>query len=160
MFCCQTKACHLILTLSLVLFSCSFLFYVTGGEKATDFDNSHLIIGTTSFDLIIADDEMERIKGLSGRESILANQVMLFVFPNIDFHGIWMKDMNFSIDIVWLDQNFRVSDLKQEISPETFPEVFKPKTKSRYVLEFPAETLKNLQINIGDEIKMPNFDLN
>ncbi len=40
-------------------------------------------------------------QGLSGRDSITTDG-MLFVMPTIDYHGFWMKDMKFDLDMVWI----------------------------------------------------------
>lgn len=94
----------------------------------------------------IADTETKRTQGLSGRESLRENEGMLFVFPEPDYHGFWMKDMQFPIDIVWLDENLRVISVTERIAPETFPEVFYPPKPIQFVLEVPAGVVsqKNL----------------
>ena len=33
---------------------------------------------------------------------------MLFIFETADFHGIWMKNCKFPIDILWLDEERKV----------------------------------------------------
>lgn len=40
-------------------------------------------------------------QGLSGRDAITTDG-MLFVMPTIDYHGFWMKDMRFDLDMVWI----------------------------------------------------------
>ncbi|NDE68348.1 DUF192 domain-containing protein, partial [bacterium] len=50
-------------------------------------------------------------------------------------YGFWMKDMLFSIDMIWLDENFKVITVAEDISPNSFPQVFYPAQPARYVLE-------------------------
>jgi uncharacterized membrane protein (UPF0127 family) len=57
-----------------------------------------------------------------------------------------MKDMNFAIDIVWIDENFRVVDVDKEVSPETFPQVLYPDQAVGYVLELPGGAVVRYQI--------------
>ncbi len=102
--------------------------------------------------LEIANSEEERIKGLSGRQDLPRDTGLLFTFDEAGFPGIWMKDMNFSIDILWLDENFKVVDILEEASPASFPEVFIPKEKSKYVLEVNAGFVKEKKIVIGDKL--------
>ena len=45
-----------------------------------------------------------------------------------------------SIDVVWLNENKKVIDKKEEIKPFTF--LIKPKTRAHYVIELPAEKAK------------------
>lgn len=137
-----------------------------------------VIIGDTAVIVEIADDVFERSRGLSGRESLPENQGMLFVFDNPDFHGIWMKEMFFPIDIVWIgtsnsdnfvqeDKNedvdtsnnlsknsetFYIIDVKKDAQPDSYPEVFYPKKSSLYVLEINSGFLDKHNIKIGDEV--------
>lgn len=106
-----------------------------------------------SINVILADTEEKRILGLSGRDSLAEDSVMLFIFSQSDFHGIWMKEMKFPIDIFWLDENFVVIDEKISVVPETYPKIFYPKVKARYVLEGNADFAKNMGIEIGSILK-------
>ena len=83
----------------------------------------------------VADTPSARVRGLSGRAALPANRGLLFDFKRDGRHGIWMKDMRFAIDIIWLDHDARVVDVKRGARPETFPEVYRPKRAARYVLE-------------------------
>jgi uncharacterized protein len=87
-------------------------------------------------------------KGLSGTDQLPVDQAMLFDLGGEDYHGFWMKDMRYSIDIIWLDANKKVVDIKRSASPDSYPESFRPKSKARYVLE----THINSAINIGESL--------
>lgn len=115
--------------------------------------NNILIIGETIFNLEIADSNEKRIKGLSYRYNLPKDSVLLFVFEKEDFHGIWMKNMYFPIDIVWLDKNKQVVHIEENIYPNTFPKVFMPTQKSLYVLEFNQGVIKEKNIKIGNSVK-------
>lgn len=86
----------------------------------------------------VADTPEERIKGLSGRESLDENAGLLFVYDQPGIYGIWMKDMKFPIDVVWLDENYRVVDIVYDIQPDSFPEVFEPSKPALYIFEVNA----------------------
>jgi len=101
----------------------------------------------------IVNNFKDRAKGLSGREYLEQRTGLLFVFDKKDFHGIWMKEMNFPIDIIWLDEEFRVTDIKSAATPDSYPEVFKPKTKSLYVLEVNSGEVFESEIKIGDKLE-------
>jgi len=96
--------------------------------------------------IVYRDEDLKR--GLSGREFLNDQEGMLFVFPYEDFHGIWMKNMLFPIDIIWI-QNGRVVDLKRDARPDTYPYVFMPKEKASHVLEVSAGFVKGHDILIG-----------
>ena len=45
----------------------------------------------------------EKIQGLSGRENLENNQGMLFLYEQAGQYSFWMKDMNFSLDIIYIN---------------------------------------------------------
>lgn len=117
--------------------------YIYGGK--------YLVIGESKLKIILADSEDKRIQGLSNRESIHEDQGMLFLFPEAGHHGIWMKDMKFSIDIIWLDEKFQVVDFIEDVRPESYPHIFKPKKPAKYVLETNSGFVKMNGVKIEDQ---------
>lgn len=97
----------------------------------------------------IADTEEKREKGLSTHHMLSPDAGMLFVFPEENTYGIWMKDMSFPIDIIWVSEKKRVIDVETNISPDTYPEVFRPDVPAQYVVEVPAGfvALHNISVN-------------
>lgn len=92
-------------------------------------------IGEVEIIAEVSDTRSEQIKGLSGRASIGKMEGMLFVFEELGRHGIWMKDMNFPIDILWLDEDKKIIHIEENVSPDTYPTVFRPDGEALYVLE-------------------------
>ncbi len=91
--------------------------------------------GTRTLQLERVDTEAARIRGLSGRQGLPEGQGMLFVFDGPGHHCMWMKDMNFAIDIVWLDGHKNVVHVEERVTPETYPESFCPPVQAKYVIE-------------------------
>lgn len=107
----------------------------------------------------ISDNEITRDKGLSGRTSLAADAGMLFVFPIPGIYGFWMKDMNFPIDIVWMDMDHRVIAINSDVLPSSYPSsIFPPKNIS-YVLEVNAGAAKEFGIIVGEILSFHNFML-
>lgn len=100
------------------------------------------------------DNNQDRVRGLSGREYMLTNQGMLFVFDQPGNHCIWMKDMNFPIDIVWIDENKIVTDIKKDVKPETYPESFCPSKDSKYVIELNAGVSELANLYVSKQINL------
>lgn len=113
-----------------------------------------LTIGPTTVQVEVADTDEERTLGLSGRESLVENSGLLFVFETEGYHGIWMKDMNFPIDIAWLDKNKKIIHIEHNVSPETYPKVFNPPTPSLYVLETNAGFFQKFNIGVGNTAQL------
>jgi uncharacterized membrane protein (UPF0127 family) len=88
---------------------------------------------------VMVKDE-DRAMGLMFRPSLPADQGMLFIFEEPDFHSIWMKNCKFPIDIVWLDEGRRVVDVAPSVPPckaDPCP-VYQPMRRARYVVEMNA----------------------
>ena len=111
-------------------------------------------INQHEFRLQIADDSAERKLGLSGQDALDNDEAMLFIYSTSDMYGIWMKDMKFSIDIIWMDENQRVVHIEENISPSTYPESFIPSVDARYVLEVYTGQVEAKGIGLGDEVKL------
>lgn len=101
-----------------------------------------------------ADTVAKRAKGLSGRTGMPADRGMLFVFENPSDDCFWMKDMQFSIDIVWLDASRTVLKTAERVAPETYPERFCPSSPALYVLELQAGAVSAAGIQTGDRVKL------
>lgn len=111
-------------------------------------------VGNTVLDRIeIADTNAKRERGLSGRNSIEANYGMLFTFQTPAKYEFWMKDMNFAIDMIWLDADWKVVGLKKDAKPESYPEAFGPEENSLYVLEVVSGLIQKENLKIGDHVK-------
>lgn len=108
-------------------------------------------IGDTAVEASVADSVSERIKGLSGTPFLPDNVVKLFVFGAAGNHSIWMKDMNYAIDILWLDDEGLVVHIEENIAPETYPESFASPTLAWYVVEANAGFVAEHEISIGDD---------
>lgn len=107
-----------------------------------------VVSGDMRIAVSIADSPQEREQGLSNTSPLLVNTGKFFVFEESGYHGFWMKDMNYSIDIIWLDESMSIVSIAQNVSPESFPEVFYPAGTSMYVLEAMAgfSTIHGLEI--------------
>lgn len=114
-----------------------------------------LYVGGTPVRVEIAESEEALTRGLSGRESLPEGTGLLFVFPTDDYWGIWMKDMRFAIDVLWIDKNARIIDIEKTLQPATFPKTFFPADKARYVLEVPAHFAEIHSIIPGDKVTLP-----
>ena len=98
----------------------------------------------------------DRMRGLSNREYLSYNEAMLFVFPDAGMHGIWMKDMRFPIDIIWLDEQQMVITIESNVSPDSYPTVFNPVTPAKYVVEVNAGWAMQNEVEIKTKL---NFKL-
>ncbi len=119
--------------------------------------NSTVTLAGTKINVEVVSREADLERGLSGRSRLAPNAGMLFIFPHPDRWGIWMKEMNFAIDIIWLDQNWQVIYIAPNISPATYPEVYTPPIPASYVLELPAGWAGSHDLRVGDSAIVPSL---
>lgn len=140
-----------------IIFGMIIIFFPFGNKFLGNFSEenryANLKIGEKNILVEVFDDSQERVKGLSGRKELKKDEGAFFIFEIPDFYGIWMKEMNFPIDIAWIDKDFKIVYIENNISPETFPKIFYPTQKSLYVLEIGAGFLQKNEIKVGDSVK-------
>lgn len=116
----------------------------------TDLSRKQLIINEASLDVLFASTPDARNRGLSVVDALKENEGMWFVFDTEETHGFWMKDMKFSIDIIWVNAEMKVVHIEKNIAPETFPQVYESEVPARYVLELGAGRAEQIGIKVGD----------
>lgn len=105
----------------------------------------------------MADNREEREKGLSNTGYLFPNLNMFFVFDSEYKIGMWMKDMNFPINMYWFKKDLTLDSFIKDIKPDSYPNVFYSQGDVLYVLETKNYNMgkredlsltKNLTINL------------
>jgi uncharacterized membrane protein (UPF0127 family) len=102
---------------------------------------------------VMVSDE-DRAMGLRFRESLPSDRALLFIFQNLDFHGIWMKNCKFPIDIVWLDENREVVHVAAGVPPckkDPCPS-YQPLRRAAFVIEMNSGAAKKNQVKTGAKV--------
>jgi uncharacterized membrane protein (UPF0127 family) len=106
----------------------------------------------TLMEVEVADSVQERTRGLSGHAPLGPEEGMLFLFDDKKIAGIWMKDMLFSIDLIWLDGNM-VVDLHSNLPLEDpVSTIYRPEVPVDRVLEIPAGFIEEHGVIVGDRL--------
>jgi uncharacterized membrane protein (UPF0127 family) len=109
------------------------------------------------FSLEVVIDPMDRARGYMYREEVGPNEGMLFIFEERDRHSIWMKNCLVALDIVWLDESFRVVDVAPDLQPcdpdRRCPSAL-PLKPARYVLEVAAGNAKRHGLQPGARVNI------
>ncbi len=108
-----------------------------------------LTLGSTSLQASVADSDAERQQGLSNTPYLPDGVVKLFVFESNNIWSFWMKDMNYPIDMIWLDEHKVVVHIESDVTPESYPAPFKPTVPARYVIETEAGFAATSGIVVG-----------
>lgn len=111
------------------------------------------------FPVELAATAEDRIRGLSGRSYLNSGTGMLFVFENAERFRFWMREMEISLDIVWISSGCTVVDVSADVpfpDPETplndLPR-YSPEATARYVLEINGGEALALGLGVGDSVK-------
>lgn len=119
--------------------------------------NSHqsrVSLGGEEIVVTLANTPELQAKGLSGYKGLMPNEGMLFRFQKPGMHGFWMKDMLFPIDIIWFDENKRIVDSWENATPESYPQIYTPRTESQFVLEVPDGFYLKHNLKIGNKLEI------
>jgi uncharacterized protein len=101
----------------------------------------------------VADTDAARLRGLQGRVGMAPESGMLFVFPKEDVYNFWMKDTLIALDMIWIDRNLQVIDVKTDVPPcrENPCPIYNPAGMALYVLEINGGGAKYYGIHAGDK---------
>jgi uncharacterized protein len=121
------------------------------------YPKTKVAIGGKIISVLVADTPTRQFKGLSNKKDLGKYSGMLFRFPYKSRYVIVMKDMNFPIDIVWINDN-KVVDLTINAKPEVKNKAEKdlvqyvPLYNVDTILELPTGFVKQNNVKIGDTI--------
>ena len=138
----------ILISLALIIVFLVFLSNIPHKHSLADIKYVQIAGVSVKVDLALTPGEQEQ--GLSGRAGLDDNTGMLFVFNKPDKYLFWMKDMNFSIDMIWIDSKMKVIYIKKDAKPESFPESYGPDAPALYVLEVPDNFSDNNNLQVGD----------
>ncbi len=148
----QLRAPHSLPVLFLFLILSLIFISVEGGKKGyirVFFPNGFSVTAE------LARTEEERALGLMFREKINEDQGMLFIFEKGGIYPFWMKNMKFSIDILWLDKEKRIIHLEENVPPclkEPCP-TYSSQLPATYVLELKAGSVAKNQLKLLDKLE-------
>ena len=135
-----------------------FLFFESTAAFADEIDYTHAIITTSTGNEIpveVADTVEKRSLGLGNRPGLKKGWGMLFVFEKRKLHRFWMKKMQFSLDIIWLD-NHKIVHILRNIQPSISgekPQTMSPPVPANFVLEIDAGRASELKLQLGQRVQ-------
>jgi len=114
-----------------------------------------LLNNQQTIDVTVAKTARQLYKGL-GQKKEITNDGMLFVFGTSQKHGIVMRDMQFNLDIVWIDKGIVVDiasnvQIEPDVKERDLKKYF-PRLPANLVLELPEGKAKEFGIDIGSTV--------
>ena len=130
--------------------------------------NSNFLMGTVQLDdkfleVYLADTDPRRMRGLMWEsQDFLANDKgMLLVFNEPGTRSMWMKNMQFHLDILWFDENVNIVSIKKNVPPCITPlEVMSCKSdgvsadNAQYVLELTAGYVDQYGVTENSQLQL------
>ncbi len=124
------------------------------GSYTSGFESGRLRIKDVTYNVFIAHTDASRSKGLSGITSMDQNEGVLFIFDAPTDAKFWMKDMTFALDFVYI-RDGKIVDLRENVSPDTYPELITARAPFTHVIELNAGQIKQWKFAVGGAVKLP-----
>jgi uncharacterized membrane protein (UPF0127 family) len=112
--------------------------------------------GEHRFMVEIADDDMERQRGLMEREPLAEDRGMLFQFPDLAERSFWMRNTPSSLDIIYIDPRGRIVSIAKNVAPMS-DALIPSNGPASGVLEVRAGRADEIGAKAGDKITHPFF---
>lgn len=101
----------------------------------------------------VADNVVERSRGLMFRDRLPVGQGMLFVFQEEDMQSFWMKNTPQPLDIIYIEADGNIISIHDAKALDETPI---PSTgPAKFVLELAAGEAKRLGIDPGEKVRHP-----
>jgi uncharacterized membrane protein (UPF0127 family) len=113
--------------------------------------------GVHGVEVEVAATPESRTRGLMWRKELRAGQGMLFIFPDEEVQGFWMKNTLIPLDMLFIDSTGLIVGIVERAEPHSRTQraVGVP---SRYVLEVPGGWCHSLGIQRGGTAQLQGLE--
>jgi len=85
--------------------------------ESVEFPMGTIKVDDIPLQVMIADTEPRRVRGLMFEDQLPYDQGMIFVFEKSGLYSLWMLNMQFSLDMIWFDQDGKVVHIEKDVPP-------------------------------------------
>ncbi|MFS4456094.1 DUF192 domain-containing protein [Maribacter sp. 2304DJ31-5] len=110
-----------------------------------------------TLDIEIAQTDYETETGLMYRKGMETDQGMLFIFPDVAMHSFYMKNTEFPLDIIFIDDQQKIASFQENAEPFN-EEGLSSKVPVKYVLEVNSGLVQKWSLAIGDTVEYKKID--
>ena len=114
------------------------------------FRASQIKVGSHPLKVEVADSDPQRTQGLMHRKSLGKNDGMLFVFDEIEYHGMWMKNTLIPLSVAFLDSKGEILNIL-DMEPLTL-DTHMAAGPARYAIETNKGWFAEKKIKAGDKV--------
>ena len=112
--------------------------------ESVEFPRGTIMIDDIQLEVQIADTKPLHIRGLMFQDQLPLDQGMIFVFDEPGLYSLWMLNMQFSLDMIWFDQDGKIVHMEKNVPPCKTPleiaacQSIMPEGMAVYILEVTA----------------------
>ncbi len=85
--------------------------------ESVEFPMGTIKVDDVPLQVMIADTEPRRVRGLMFEDQLPYDQGMIFVFEESGLYSLWMLNMQFSLDMIWFVQDGKVVHIEKDVPP-------------------------------------------
>jgi len=128
--------------------------------ESVEFPRGTIKVDDKVLEVQIADTEPRRVRGLMFQNQLPYNEGMIFVFNESGIYSLWMLNMQFSLDMIWFDENGNVVHIEQDIPPcKSATEIMAcqsiiPSGQAKYILEVTSGFVKEFDITAKSKLEI------
>lgn len=122
--------------------------YETSRERKSFDTEFPLKLGNVTIFVRLALTEIERQQGLTGCRGLAENSGMLFVYPDEDSRGFWMRGVPINLSIGFFDSGGHLLE-KKEMRANDFSVTSSKSDQVKFVLEMPEGWFERNAIRTG-----------
>ena len=111
---------------------------------------------TRNLKVKVVTTEEDKKLGLMFRQYLNMDEGMLFTF-NYGNNTVWMKNTYIPLDVIFLDQNYKVLGFVEDTVPLSLKTV-RINKKSNYIIEVNAGWIRKNNLKIGNKMNLTTID--
>ena len=133
-----------------VLAAAAFLAFALGARADVTFATSQIKVGAHPLKVELAASDPQRTQGLMFRKSLGKNEGMLFVFDEIEYHSMWMKNTLIPLSVAFVDAKGEILNVL-DMEPLTL-DTHTAAGPARYAIETNKGWFAEKGIKAGDKV--------
>lgn len=129
--------------------------------ESTEFPKGLVKLDGRVLEVQVADTDPRRARGLMFQEKLSFDEGMLLVFDEASKNSIWMLNMQFPLDVIWIDDDGRIVFIEKNVPPcltaletVTCPSYKGGNKSAKYILEVTAGFVDEFNITTESTLEI------
>jgi len=114
------------------------------------FKSSRVKVGVHPLKVELAVSDEERSRGLMFRKTLGHDEGMLFVFDELGYHSMWMKDTLLPLSVAFIDADGKIINIL-DMEPQTL-DTHSAAGPARYAIETNKGWFEEKKVKAGDKV--------